>query len=249
MKIIIAGAGEVGFHLAKLLSFESQDITLIDTNKERLNYAENHLDIKVIKGDAISLELMKNAQVGSSDLFIAVTEQETTNITICALAKQLGCVKTIARISNTEFIHNTEEISFEQLGVDELISPEELASIEIQQLLDQSAFSDSYEFEEGALTLIGTTLEASVPFIGKTVKEAARIFPDIHFMPIALQRQGTQYTIVPRGDTSFEANDLVYFITLKEGVDELYKLTGKNKETIKNVVLRQQKPLQKKSLM
>jgi len=237
MKIIIAGAGEVGFHLAKLLSFESQDITLIDTNKERLNYAENHLDIKVIKGDAISLELMKNAQVGSSDLFIAVTEQETTNITICALAKQLGCVKTIARISNTEFIHNTEEISFEQLGVDELISPEELASIEIQQLLDQSAFSDSYEFEEGALTLIGTTLEASVPFIGKTVKEAARIFPDIHFMPIALQRQGTQYTIVPRGDTSFEANDLVYFITLKEGVDELYKLTGKNKETIKNVMI------------
>ncbi len=237
MKIIIAGAGEVGFHLAKLLSFESQDITLIDTNKERLNYAENHLDIKVIKGDAISLELMKNAQVGSSDLFIAVTEQETTNITICALAKQLGCVKTIARISNTEFIHNTEEISFEQLGVDELISPEELASIEIQQLLDQSAFSDSYEFEEGALTLIGTTLEASVPFIGKTVKEAARIFPDIHFMPIALRRQGTQYTIVPRGDTSFEANDLVYFITLKEGVDELYKLTGKNKETIKNVMI------------
>lgn len=237
MKIIIAGAGEVGFHLAKLLSFESQDITLIDTYKERLNYAENHLDIKAIKGDATSLELMKAANVGSSDLFIAVTEQETTNITICALAKQLGCAKTIARISNTEFIHNTEEISFKKLGVDELISPEELASVEIQQLLDQSAFSDSYEFEDGALTLIGTTLEASVPFIGKTVKEAAQIFPDIHFMPIALQRQGTQYTIVPRGDTTFEANDLVYFITRKEGVGELYKLTGKNKENIKNVMI------------
>ena len=156
-------------------------------------------------------------KVGSSDLFIAVTEQETTNITICALAKQLGCVKTIARISNTEFIHNTEEISFEQLGVDELISPEELASIEIQQLLDQSAFSDSYEFEEGALTLIGTTLEASVPFIGKTVKEAARIFPDIHFMPIALQRQGTQYTIVPRGDTPLKPMIWFILLPLKKG--------------------------------
>jgi trk system potassium uptake protein TrkA len=128
-------------------------------------------------------------------------------------------------------------VSFEKLGVDELISPEELASIEIQQLLDQSAFSDSYEFENGALTLLGTTLEESVPFVGKTVKEAAQIFPDIHFMPIALQRKGTQYTIIPRGDTQFEANDLVYFITLKEGVEELYKLTGRNKEVIKNVMI------------
>ena len=228
MKIIIAGAGEVGFHLAKLLSFESQDITLIDTHKERLNYAENHLDIKAIKGDATSLDLMKQANVATSDLFIAVTEQETTNVIICALAKQLGCAKTIARISNKEFIHNQGEISFEKLGVDELISPEELASIEIQQLLDQSAFSDSYEFEDGALTLVGTTLEVSVPFVGKTVKEAAQIFPDVHFMPIALQRKGTRYTIIPRGDTPFEAHDLVYFITLKEGVEELYKLTGKN---------------------
>ena len=237
MKIIIAGAGEVGFHLAKLLSFESQDITLIDTHKERLNYAENHLDIKAIKGDATSLRIMKEAKIDTSDLFIAVTEQETTNITICALAKQMGCKKTIARMSSSEFINHNDEVSFEKLGVDELISPEELASIEIQQLLDQSAFSDSYEFENGALTLLGTTLEESVPFVGKTVKEAAQIFPDIHFMPIALQRKGTQYTIIPRGDTQFEANDLVYFITLKEGVEELYKLTGRNKEVIKNVMI------------
>ena len=131
MKIIIAGAGEVGFHLAKLLSYESQDITLIDTHKERLNYAENHLDIRALKGDSASLELMKQAEVGTSDLFIAVTQQETTNIAICALAKQLGCQKTIARISNVEFIHNNEDISFEKMGIDELISPEELASVEI----------------------------------------------------------------------------------------------------------------------
>ena len=237
MKIIIAGAGEVGFHLAKLLSFESQDITLIDTDKERLNYAENHLDIRALKGDSASLELMKQAEVGTSDLFIAVTQQETTNIAICALAKQLGCQKTIARISNVEFIHNNEDISFEKMGIDELISPEELASVEILQLLDQSAFSDSYEFEEGALTLVGTTLEDNVPFVGKTVKEAAQIFPDVHFMPIALQRKATQYTVIPRGDTPFEAQDLVYFITLKEGVEELYKLTGRSKEVIKNVMI------------
>lgn len=237
MKIIIAGAGEVGFHLAKLLSYESHDITLIDTQKDRLNYAENNLDIKAIRGNASSLKVLDNALVGDSDLFIAVTAQETTNISICGIAKQMGSQRTIARISNGEFIQDQEAVDFTKLGVDELISPEELASGEIIQLLDQSAFSDSYEFEEGALTLVGTTLGENVPFVGKTVKEAAQIFPDIHFMPIAIQREGADYTVVPRGDTAFEAHDLVYFITLKEGVDELYKLTGKHKETIKNVMI------------
>ena len=237
MKIIIAGGGEVGFHLAKLLSFESLDIILIDTDKDRLNYAESHLDIKAIKGDALSLSLMKEAQVASADLFIAVTAEQATNITICALAKQMGCKRTIARISNFEFTKSKETISFQEIGVDELISPEELAVNEIQQLLDQSAFSNSYEFEEGALTLIGTRLEEYVPFVGKSVKEVASIFPDVHFMPIAIQREGTQTTIIPRGDTCFETGDTVFFITIKEGVEELYKLTGKKKTAIKNIMI------------
>ena len=237
MKIIIAGGGEVGFHLAKLLSFESLDITLIDSEKERLNYAESHLDIKAIKGDALSLSVMQEAQVGSSDPFIAVTSEEATNIPICALAKQLGSKRTIARISNFEFIKAKESISFKEIGVDELISPEELAANEIQQLLDQSAFSNSYEFEEGALTLIGTKLDEHVPFVGKTVKDAASIFSDVHFMPIAIQRKGTQTTMIPRGDTCFMAGDSIFFITLKEGVEELYKLTGKKKTSIKNIMI------------
>ena len=148
MKIIIAGAGEVGFHLAKLLSYESQEIVLIDNNKENLKYAENHLDIRTINGNALSLSLLKNADVKSSDLFIGVTSQESLNITLCALAKQLGCKRTIARISNIEFILSKEEVSFKEIGVDELISPEELAANEIKQLLDQSAFFNNHKFYE-----------------------------------------------------------------------------------------------------
>ena len=91
MKIIIAGAGEVGFHLAKLLSYESQEITLIDTKKDSLSYADTHLDIKVIKGDATSIQHLKEAKVATSDLVIAVTSSETTNITVCVLAKAIGC--------------------------------------------------------------------------------------------------------------------------------------------------------------
>ena len=124
MKIVIAGAGEVGFHLAKLLSLESLDITLIDVDKQRLKYAESHLDIKTIKGNCVSISLLEDARVGKADLFIAVTAEETTNITVAALSKQLGCKKTIARISTLEFLKSNDDINFNSLGVDELISPE-----------------------------------------------------------------------------------------------------------------------------
>lgn len=237
MKIIIAGAGEVGFHLAKLLSYESQDITLIDTDKSRLNYADNHLDIRVLKGDATSISLLREARVDSSDLVIGVTSSETTNITLCLLAKQLGSKQTIARISNTEFIDHRETIDFSKLGIDELISPEELAATEIQLLLSQSAFNETHEFEGGALIMVGVSLPKTAPFVGKIVKDAAGIFPGLHFMPIAMQRRGTQFTLIPRGDTVFKAGDQVYYITDKKGVEELYKLTGKKKEVIKNVMI------------
>lgn len=237
MKIIIAGAGEVGFHLAKLLSYESQEITLIDINKESLSYADNHLDIKVIKGDATSISILKEANVNQIDLLIAVTASETTNITACVLAKQLGAKRTIARISNTEFIQNKDEVGFTELGIDELISPESLAASEINLLLNKSAFNDSYEFEEGALTMVGLTLAKTASFVGKTVKEAAELFNEIHFVPIAIQRFGTQFTIIPRGDTEFKEGDNVVFITSEGGGEELCKMTGKSNAEIKNVMV------------
>ncbi len=237
MKIIIAGAGEVGFHLAKLLSYESQEITLIDTNRDSLAYADTHLDIKVLKGDATSIAILKEAKVNNSDLVIAVTASETTNITVCVLAKQLGAKRTIARISNTEFITHKDEVGFTRFGIDELISPESLAAKEIELLLNQSAFNDTYEFEGGALTMVSLALSRTASFVGKTVKEAAQLFSEIHFVPIAIQRFGTQYTIIPRGDTQFKEGDVVVFITSAGGGEELCKMTGKINEPIKDVMI------------
>lgn len=237
MKIIISGAGEVGFHLAKLLSYESQEITLIDSDRDSLTYADNHLDIRVVKGNATSISVLRDARIESADLLIAVTSSETTNITACVLGKQLGAKRTIARISNTEFIQYKDEVGFTKFGIDELISPEALAAKEIELLLHQSGFNDTYEFEEGALTMVGLILSKSASFVGKTVKEAGEILPEIHFIPIAIQRYGTQYTIIPRGNTKFQEKDQVYFITSLGGVEELYKITGTIKEDIKNVMI------------
>ncbi len=237
MKIIIAGAGEVGFHLAKLLSYESQEITLIDTKRESLVYAIDHLDIRVVKGDATSIALLKEARIETSDLFIAVTSSETTNITACVLAKQLGTRRTIARISNTEFIDLKDEVGFAKFGIDELISPESLAAAEIELLLNQYGFNDSFEFENGALTMLSLRLSRTALFVEKTVQEAADIFPELHFVPIAIQRFGTQYTIIPRGDTQFKEGDKVVFMTSKGGDEELFELSGKVKSEVKNVMI------------
>ncbi|MGD1998613.1 MAG: Trk system potassium transporter TrkA [Flavobacteriaceae bacterium] len=237
MKIIIAGASDVGLHLAKLLSFESQDITLIDCVKDDLNYADTHLDIRAIKGDPSALSTLKKADAGASDMMIAVTPSETTNLMCCLLAKQLGCKRTIARVTNIEFDKYKQDVDFHSLGIDELISPEELAAKEIQLLVNQSAFNNSYEFEGGALTMMGTTLQESAPFVGKSVKEAAAVFPEVHFMPIAIKRVDSTSTLIPRGDTMFEAGDQVYFISSKEGMDELYKLTGFTQTNVEDVMI------------
>jgi trk system potassium uptake protein TrkA len=237
MKIIIAGAGEVGFHLAKLLSFESQNITLIDPNRDSLAHADANLDIRVVRGDATSISVLQDSLVSETDLLIAVTSSETTNITACVLAKQLGAKRTIARISNTEFIERKEEVGFAKFGIDELISPEALATEEIVLLLNQSAFNESYEFDDGALTMIGLNLSRTSDFVGKSVKEVAKMYPDLKFVPIAIQRYGTQYTIIPRGGTQFKKGDQVYFTTVKIGDEQIIKLSGKSKQEIKNVMI------------
>ena len=234
MKIIIAGSGEVGSHLAKLLSFESQEITLIDSNDENLAFPNSQLDIRIVEGDCTSISILNKANVSDTDLFIGVTSAESVNLTSCFLAKKLGAKKTIARISNPELIEN-ENINFSELGISELVSPEILTSKEINMVINRSEFTDPFEFDDGALITLGLSASFTSNFIGKTVVEAAKIFPETHFFPIAIKRD--EKTIVPRGDTIFQSGDHIVFMTEPGGEDELLKLSGQNNEIIKNVMI------------
>lgn len=237
MKIIIAGGGAVGFHLAKLLSYEAQDITLIDPSKSSLKYADNNLDILTIRGSATSIDTLKEAGVKSAELVIAVTSSESTNITICVLAKKLGAKKCIARISNNQYIFNNKDIVFQEIGIDELISPNLLAVMEIEHLVNQMAFNDMYEFEGGLLSMVGILLPENSVFVGKTVMEVAKIKSNIDFMPISIQRKGETDTIIPRGDTVLRAYDQVYFLTTQEGVEQLQDLAYKKKRKLNNIIV------------
>ncbi len=236
MKIIIAGAGDVGFHLAKLLSYESKDIFLIDTDSERLEYASNHIDVITIKGDTTSIKLLKEIKIEEAYIFLAVTESQNTNFTASVLAKKLGARKTIARISSHEFTSNTD-IDFKKLGIDTMISPGELAANEIKMLLHQSAFNDTIEFENGTLNILGSTLEYNSPLINLTVEESIKKFPEVDFITIAIKPENTDKTIIPRGNTVYHANDQVYFSTPKECINDLYKLVGKQQFGVKNVMI------------
>ena len=236
MKIIIAGAGDVGFHLAKLLSYESQDTYIIDFDGDKLNYINNHLDVITKKGDATSISLLKEIGVDSADLLLAVTESQNTNFTISVIGKSLGAKKTIARIDNPEFLENSS-IDFKKFGVDFMISPEELAAEEIQMLLDQSSFNDTVTFENGLFNVMGTTLGYKSPLLDMSVKEAKEIFTNVDFITIAIKREGVSQTIIPRGDTVYKLNDQVYFSVPHYSIENLYPVVGKEHLNIKNVMI------------
>ncbi len=236
MKIIIAGAGDVGFHLAKLLSYESQDTYIIDFDGDKLNYINNHLDVIAKKGDATSIKLLKEIGIDSADLLLAVTDSQNTNFTISVIGKALGAKKTIARISNPEFLSN-EIVNFKGFGVDFMISPEELAAKEIKLLLNQSSFNDTVAFENGVFNVMGTTLGYKSPILDLTVKEAKDKFCLVDFITIAIKREGVAQTIIPRGDTTYKLNDQVYFSVPSYSINKLYEIIGKEHIDIKNVMI------------
>ena len=237
MKIVIAGAGEVGLHLSKMLSYESHDITLIDNNEVNLKDGENYLDIKVINGDSSSPSILNKANVSDADLVIGVTASESINFFSCILSKKLGAKRTIARLTNTEFIENGSKFDFSSIGIDDVISPENLAANEVKLLINDSGFTNSHDFENGALKMMAAKIQNNAPFVGKTVMEAASVFPGIKFMPIAIERGGSHTAIIPRGDTVFKNDDHVYFITCHDGVDELYNLMGTKKDKIQKIMI------------
>jgi len=236
MKIIIAGAGDVGFHLAKLLSYESQDTYIVDPDGDKLNYINNHLDVFTKKGDATSIKLLKEIGISSADLLLAVTESQNTNFTISVIGKALGVKTTIARINSPEFLKN-EHIDFKNFGVDYMISPEELAAEEIKLLLSQSSFNETVAFENGLWNVMGTCLGYKSPLIDLTVKEAREKFLNVDFITIAIKRDGVSQTIIPRGDTVYHQKDQVYFSIPNYAIDDIYPIVGEKNINIKNVMI------------
>lgn len=235
MRVIISGAGEVGFHLAKLLAAEAHAITLIDIEKERLDYAENHLDVFTLQGDSTSFDVLHEAEASKADLLISVTSSEASNLTTTILGKKLGAKQTVARINKLEYLNEKHKTRLRELGIDELISPESLAAREVKHLLKESAVTESFEFDNGKLMLVGLPIAPEAPVVGKTVQEVAQMAKETHTLAVALKRE--EQTIIPHGNTVFQAHDHVFLITPSESMEEILRLVGKESVSVKNMMI------------
>jgi len=237
MRIVIAGAGDVGFHLAELLSYENQEIILIDDNQDVLDYAASHLDVLTITGDSSSIAVLEDAQTASAQLFIAVTTSESTNLVTTILAKKMGAKQTIARVRNDEYLTEEHRETFRELGVDSVISPRQLASKEIQRLISKCSFTDIFDFEDGKISLAGMTLHDSSPLINTRLMDMPEVKTDLSLRPIAILRG--HRTIIPRGNNVLRHNDHIYFITNQNNIDKIERFVGGDKpqKVVKKIMI------------
>ena len=233
MRIVIAGAGAVGTHLAKMLSVENENVVLIDESEEKLGKLESLFDLQTIVGDPTKISALKSAGVSETDLFVAVTPHESRNITSCVLAHYLGARKTVARIDNYEYLMPKHREYFNSLGVDSLIYPEQLAAEEIATNIRYSWMRQMLEFGDGELVMVGVKVRQNASILNIPFKELVR---DIPYHIVAMQR-GDE-TIIPRGNDVIKANDLVCFMTTHDQIPYIRKITGKEEfNEVRNIIM------------
>ncbi len=233
MKIVIAGAGEVGTHLAKLLSKEKQDIILLDTKDkdEKLQWIDSNYNLMTVSGSPTSFKTLKQAGVHNADLFIAVTPSDDKNITACIIASRLGAKKSLARIDNYEYMKPENKAFFKELGVDELIYPEMLAAKEIVNALKITWARKWFDLCNGKLMLVSTKVGETSSLINRKLMELTREHSFYHIAAIKRKDE----TIIPRGSDEMQVNDIVYFTTTPDHLKDLRILTGKKEVDVENV--------------
>ena len=236
MKIVIAGAGEIGSHLAKMLSMEYHEITVISPDEENLDKISSESDIVTVEGNPTSIDTLISAGVKEADLFIAVNPDvlQDVNIVSAALAKKLGSKKVTARINNEEYQKNDNRILFTDLGIDSLFYPEKIAATEIVNLLKQNTASEFMNYSHGKLQLIVYKLEECSPMVDRTVAELRERTQNM-FRCVAVSRDGK--TIIPKSATRFKTGDVVYLVSKKEGMEQALSLSGKSKVAIRNLMI------------
>ncbi len=233
MKITIVGAGLVGTHLAKYLADEHMDIFVIDSDSRKLSMLDSEYNLMTIVGDGTVFSTLRQAEVETCDLFIAVTEVAERNIVSCGIAKSMGAKMTVARVDREDFLESYNQEVIHKMGVDHAIFPEYLSAQAIINSLKHSWTRNWYEFNHGKMIMVGVRIDEMAPLTGKYLHELGSTNRNFHV--IAIRRDFE--TIIPNGNCRLQANDIVYITTKSEGIDEVARLTGKTMYEIKKVVI------------
>ena len=232
MKILIAGAGAVGTHLAKLLGQENHDITLMDEDKDRLAIIRDNSDVLTYVGKCTSLKDLTEAGIHGSDLYIGVTPEESKNITSCMLGSNLGAKKTLARIDNYEYLLPKNSDFFEKLGIHSMIYPELIAAREIAMSLKKPWTRFWWELCNGTVILAAAKVRENAPIVNKYLHELMEENKRFHL--VAIKRNNI--TLIPRGNDQVLPNDIIYFTSLRKHIDNLSELLGKKSFETKKIM-------------
>ena len=234
MKIIIGGAGAVGTHLSKLLSKDHQDCVLIDESIDRLSGLESRYDLMTLHGSPTSIQTLKDAGVEHANLFVGVTPDESVNMNACMIAHALGAKKTVARIDNYEYLAPNLKAFFEQMGINSLIYPEVLAAHDITNGLKMSWVRQRWDVHGGALIMLGIKLRETCEILNQPLRTLCG--PDDPYHIVAIKR-GNE-TLIPSGNDELRVNDIAYFMTTREYIPYIRKISGKEHYAdVKNVVI------------
>lgn len=237
MKIVIAGAGEVGCHLAKMLSEGYHEITIIDSDEERLALVTESMDVLTVQGNPTSINILKAAGVDKADLFVAVSpaREQDVNLVAALIAKKLGAKKVTARINDAEYLNPDNKLMFTELGIDLLFYPEKIAATEIGDLLKQSDVSDFVDFARGQLQMVVFRIEEGSKMLNMSSADFPYPLDSLPFRVVAIARGGE--TIIPGPDTLFKRGDMVYVISRRDYVGELMSWSGRQYLHIKRLTI------------
>lgn len=223
MKIVIAGAGDVGIHLAKLFAREHRDVVLIDGSVKRLTPVANYVDILTITGSPMNMEVQEEAGVKDADLFVGVTPEESINMMCCIIAKKMGAKKTVARIDKTDYLTPENAQFFRSIGIDSMIYPEGLVGKEINHLIERPWVRQWWEVQNGQLVVLGVKIRKGSSLIDRPLYELMKQDAPLHVT--AIKRAGE--TLIPHGNDSLHAGDLAFIMTTANHVEYVRNLLGK----------------------
>ncbi|CAN5774450.1 Trk system potassium transporter TrkA [soil metagenome] len=235
MRILILGAGDVGFHLAQQLADEGHDVVVIEQDRERARSIQDSMDALVVEGNGASLATLEQAGIARTHLLLAVTSQDEINLMACLSAAQYEVPTRIARVSKPDYYDHTGILPPERLGVDLMINPERECAIETYQLLQSAAATEFAQFEGGLVQLIGVRVKPDAPVAGKRLLEISRMAPNVRALVVAIAR-GSQ-TLIPTGATRIEAGDQVFIMGEPHHLPEILPLTGYPRFNLKRVII------------
>jgi trk system potassium uptake protein TrkA len=235
MRVVVVGAGEVGYHVAERLAQEKHDVVVVDSASERLDYVKNHLDVAVLEGSGASPAVLRQANIKEAELLIAVTNLDEINLVSCAAAREYDNILKIARVSNPDFYRGDNRWSPETFGVDVMINPEKELALETFRMLQTTASKDIAVFADGEIQIISLEIAEGSPASGRTLIEIAEGARSSGMLTVVVRRD--EKTIVPVGSTRIETGDLIYVAVLPGSIPEALALCGHKPAALRRVMI------------